>query len=105
MVTMEEQNKMEINGKKIKLAHPMEDWRGNKYEEEFIWENDGSVGGMGIRSQKLCENCKEKPAVRNCCEAERDVGRTHWHGAVHTKDGGLKFLCRECADKENNKWK
>jgi hypothetical protein len=68
----------------------MKDWRGNDYKEEEL--------------NCRCEICNNKMAVRNCCCAEGDIWRTHWHGAVHTKDGGLKNLCRECADKENKKW-
>ena len=69
----------------------MKDWRGNSYADE-------ELGGS-------CEteNCPNK-AVRNCCKAEGDIGRTHWHGAIHTRDGGLKKLCRSCADKENAEW-
>jgi hypothetical protein len=68
----------------------MKDWRGYEYPEETLNE--------------LCEICG-KQAVRNCCVAEDDKDRTHWHGAIHTIDDGLKFLCRECSIKENNKWK
>lgn len=66
----------------------MKDWRGNTYQDEVL----------GVP----CANCG-KPAMRNCCIAEGDVGRTHWHGEVHIK--GLKPLCKSCAEEENKKWK
>jgi hypothetical protein len=65
------------------MENEMSDWRGNIYKDEELNEK--------------CEDCGEQ-AVRNCCIAEGDEGRTHWHGAIHTKDGGLKCLCRKCAE-------
>ena len=69
----------------------MKDWRGNTYEEEKI-------------EGKKCVICK-KQAVKNCCKAERDIDRTHHHGAIHTRDRGLCYLCRSCANKENKNLK
>lgn len=69
----------------------MHDFRGNKYPEEKLTE--------------LCEDCKKEQAVRNCCIAEGDLFRTHWHGAIHTHDHKLKFLCRNCAEIEHKKFK
>lgn len=60
----------------------MKDFRGNVYEEETL----------GIK----CEHCKQNLAVRNCCVAEGDVDRTHWHGYVHTFERKLLALCKQC---------
>ncbi len=36
-------------------------------------------------------------AVRHCCNAEGDAGRTHWHGGIHhidpKKEG--RYYCKE----------
>ena len=80
----------------MKVVIEMKDWRGNSYKEENLFKENGK--------RWKCEICKKKDAVRNCCEAEGDIGRTHWHGGVHCQDGGWKALCKECADIENKKW-
>lgn len=79
----------------------MKDWRGNSYKEEKLWY----VRPNGNRVPINCDGCMEQQAVRNCCVAEGDVGRTHWHGGVHTKDGGLKVLCKICYEKEKKETK
>ncbi len=89
---MEEQKNME---QKI-----MKDFRGNEYLESKLW----FIRKNGTKVPVGCGICVEQQAVRNCCEAEGDFGRTHWHGEIHTWGGGLKALCRKCADKENKKW-
>jgi len=80
------------------MKNLMKDWRGNKYIEEKLWY----VTDNGNRVPVNCDMCLENQAVRNCCTAEGDIGRTHWHGGVHTKDG-IKNLCRKCADKVNKR--
>lgn len=72
------------------IDFPITDWRGNEYDE------NEQLG-------KPCEDCKVKPAIRNCCIAEGDFARTHWHGEIHTSDGHIKALCRECAEKDHAK--
>jgi hypothetical protein len=49
-----------------------------------------------------CEKCKTNDGKFNSCEAD---GRMHHHGAIHTKEKGLMFLCQECANEENAKWR
>lgn len=83
------------------MKKQMVDWRGNIFPEEKLWYTTEK----GIKVPLSCELCLENQAVRNCCEAEGDIGRTHWHGAVHIKGGGMKHLCRKCAEIENKKWK
>jgi len=51
---------------------------------------------------KLCEICKQKEGQFNQCEAD---GRMHHHGMVHTLEGSLMWLCKECAEIEADRWK
>lgn len=65
----------------------LHDWRGNTYNK------NQTIGKCEFKG------CKNK-AKRQPCLAEREIGRTHWHGRVHvkTKDGfKLMALC----DKHN----
>lgn len=80
----------EINCKEVKPNMEVKDWRGNTYSDEELLD-------------KKCKLCG-KQAIRNTCSAEGDVLRTHWHGGVHTIDRGWEFLCRVCANLENEKW-
>lgn len=73
------------------MKQEMKDWRGNSYKEEKL-----TLNGKPVK----CDMCYNQ-AVRNCCIAEGDKNRTHWHGAIHTHDGSLKSLCRACADKDH----
>lgn len=82
----------------------MEDWRGNKYKEEKLWYLKKHEKDNVVRVPKSCDDCLEEQAVRNCCIAEGDVGRTHWHGSVHTFDGHIKALCRKCWEKDCKKF-
>ena len=68
----------------------MKDFRGNTYEEEDL--------------DRKCEMCKKVQARRQCCVAEGDVGRTHWHGAVHRLKHGLVSVCDECVKIVNKEW-
>ena len=84
----------------------MTDWRGNEYEEEKLWY----FGKDDTKVPLNCEICTEKQAVRNCCLAEGDIGRTHWrrthwHGGIHTTDRRLLRLCKSCAEKDHAKRK
>ena len=77
----------------------MQDWRGNTYEEEKLWKQTNQDG---LQEAVICEECNKEQAVRNCCTAEGDVARTHWHGAVHIK-GELLQLCKVCCKKLQEK--
>lgn len=54
----------------------LKDYRGNEYE---------SGAPLGVPCHE--PGCT-KEAVRHRCNAEGDIGRTHWHGGIHRLDGG-----------------
>lgn len=62
----------------------LSDFRGNDYE--YGEDLGGSCDEPGC----------DKNAVRLPCNAEGDLGRTHWHGGIHRLDmrPGSKF-CEE----------
>jgi len=59
-----------------------------------------SAGSLKNKME-LCEICKQKEGQLNECEGD---GRMHHHGMVHILEGGLKWLCEECANIEAKKW-
>lgn len=66
------------NAKKQEVKN-MHDWRGNFYKREAIGKCD-------------VKDCTET-AMRQCCTAEGDSGRTHWHGRVHVRiDDGFDLM-------------
>lgn len=49
-----------------------------------------------------CDHCETNDAKVQMCEGD---GRIHHHGMVHVKDGGLMYLCDNCAEAEAKNWK
>lgn len=69
------------------MSGRVEDWRGHAYREHAPLYDGDAV--------RWCDEpgC-ERQAVRLCCTAEGDAGRTHWHGGIHpTDDVAGMFYC------------
>jgi hypothetical protein len=53
-------------------------------------------------SDDTCNLCGERPGARHVCPGD---DKLHWHGLVHRPDGGLAWLCGECAACNEAAWR
>jgi hypothetical protein len=51
---------------------------------------------------KKCDRCKKGKAVPHFCVGDE---RLHGHGAVHTADGHLYYLCDACYEVDKEEWR